>query len=439
MMHRRLAALDKKGTPIRVGLVGCGRMGMGVINQVSRAPGMRVVAVADQERDRAEQAARAELTPPARVCATDDLTVAERALARGEVVASAEGRLVCRLPLDVVVEATGIPESGAQVAYEAILQRKHVVALNVETDAVIGPILKHLADSAGVVYTVTAGDEPGVMGGMYEWATSIGLEVVAAVKGCMRPIDWNANPQTLAGEAAALGLNPKMLASFRDGSKHCVEVCVVANGTGLVPDVRGTHARPLSYAEIPRYMRPKKDGGILSRSGVVELSPPVLKPDGSTDLEKSVTPGVYLVVTSDYPQIRADFTYLLMGEGPYYVLHRPYHLCAIETPYSIARAFLYGDATLSPLGAPVAEVISVAKRDLAPGDWLTGSGGAEVTGQIDLCAVCRRENLLPLGLSYEVQVKRPVSRGQALTLEDVHLPEELLVYRLWQLQRSTFG
>jgi predicted homoserine dehydrogenase-like protein len=186
-------------------------------------------------------------------------------------------------------------------------------------------------------------------------------------------------------------------------------------------------------------MRPQKDGGILGRCGVVELSPPVLKPDGAADLDNSVTPGVYLVVTSDHPQIRADFTYLLMGEGPYYVLHRPYHLCAIETPYSIARAFFYGEATLSPAGAPVAEVICVAKRDLEPGEEITGSGGAEVTGQIDTHALCRRENLLPLGLSYGVRVKRPVPRGQALTLEDVHLPEDLLVCQLWRLQQSTFG
>lgn len=436
MLHRRLAELDRRGTPIRVGLVGCGRMGVGVANQLSRAPGMRLVAVADQEQDRAAQAARAALSP---VCATDDLERAERAVEQGEVVVTADGRLVCRLPVDVVVEATGIPESGARVAYEAIAQHKHVVALNVETDAVIGPILKHLADRAGVVYTLTAGDEPGVLGGMCEWAASTGLEIAAAVKGCMRPIDWNANPRTLAAEAAALELNPKMLASFRDGSKHCVEICAVANGTGLVPDVRGTHARPLSYAEIPRLMRPQEHGGILSRSGVVELSPPVLGPDGAVDLENSVTPGVYLVVTSDHPQIRADFTYLLMGDGPYYVLYRPYHLCAIETPYSIARAFLNHEATLSPAGAPVAEVICVAKRDLAPGEEITGSGGAEVTGQIDRHAVCRHEHLLPLGLAYGVRVKRPVSRGQALTLDDVHLPDELLVCQLWRLQQSTFG
>ncbi|MBI4530076.1 MAG: NAD(P)-dependent oxidoreductase, partial [Candidatus Latescibacteria bacterium] len=353
MLHRRLMELDKKGTPIRVGLVGCGRMGVGVINQVVRSPGMRVVAVADIDVERAHIAARSNLPPNTVVCGTNDPAEAVRTLERGDIVASTNSRLVCRLPIDVVVEATGIPDSGARVAYEAIMERKHIVMLNVETDAVIGPILQRLADNAGVVYTVTAGDEPGVLGGMCEWAVSIGLTVVAAVKGCMRPIDWNANPQTLAAEAATLKLNPKILASFRDGSKHCVEVCVVANGTGLVPDVRGTHARPLSLREIPTVMRPKTDGGILNQTGVVELSPPVLKEDGTVDLDNSVTPGVYLVVTSDHPQIRADFTYLLMGDGPYYVLHRPYHLCAIETPYSIAHAFCHGEATLSPLGAPV--------------------------------------------------------------------------------------
>ena len=439
MLHRRLAELDKQGTPIRVGLVGCGRMGLGVVNQISRAPGMRVVAVADRDRGRAEAAAHANLPAGVSVCETSDLGAALSAVERGDLVAAIDGRMVCHLPLDVVVEATGIPEAGARVAYEAIMQGRHVVALNVETDVVIGPILKHLADRAGVVYTVTAGDEPGVLGGMCEWAAAIGLEVVAAVKGCMRPIDWNANPQTLKAEAAALGLNPKMLASFRDGSKHSTEICAVANGTGLVPDIRGTHARPLRLAEIPAIMRPQEEGGILSRTGVVELAAPVLGEDNTVDLENSVTPGVYLVVTSDHPQIREDFTYLLMGEGPYYGLYRPYHLCAIETPFSIARAALSGEATLSPLGAPVAEVIAVAKRDLVAGQVLTGSGGAEVTGQIDRCEVCRREQLLPLGLAYDVELQRDVSAGQALTLDDVVLREDFLVCQLWRLQQTTFA
>jgi predicted homoserine dehydrogenase-like protein len=438
MQYRRLEELEKQEKPIRVGLVGCGRMGLGVINQVNSANGMRIAAVADVTMERAEAVARTHRRASVTVHAGDDLDRATKAVERGEVVATSQSDMLSRLPLDVIVEATGIPDSGARVAHEAIRQRKHVVTMNVETDAVVGPMLRHLAAKAGVVYTVTEGDEPGVAGRLFNLARSIGLEVVAIGKGCMHPIDWNANGHTLAEEGRRVGVNPKMLASFRDGSKHCVEACVIANGTGLVPDVRGTHARALRLDEIPKVICPKEDGGILSQKGVVELAPPVFGADGKRDLANSVTPGVYLVVTSEIPEIRADFTYLLMGDGPYFLLHRPFHLCAMETPFSIASAYLYGDATLCPMGAPVAEVICVAKKDLHPGDTITGSSGAEITGQIDRYATCREENLLPLGLSYNIKVKRAVRKAQPLTLDDVELDEASMVCQLWRQQVETF-
>jgi len=438
MLHRRLEELERKGTPIRIGIVGCGRMGAGVINQIAQCQGMRIVAAADMRRDHAEKVVR-ESGRKTAVCVTDDLATATSAIARGETVVSGNGRLIPQLPVDVVMEATGIPESGARIAYDAILQRKHVVTLNVEADAVVGPILTRLANNAGVLYSVILGDEPGTLGNMYEWAVSIGLEVVVAAKGPMRPIDWNANPDSVGAEAAKLGLNPKILASFRDGSKHCVEMCVVSNGTGLVPDVRGTHAQPMSLDEIPRKMRLKKDGGILSRTGVVEMTPPVLKPDGTVDSDRSVAPGVYLVVTSPHPQIRADFKYLLLGDGPYYVLHRPYHLCAIEAPYTVARVVLHGDVTLNCIGAPVSEVVTIAKSNLLAGEQIEGSGGAQITGQIDKHEICRSENLLPLGLSYDVFLKRDVAKGKALTFDDVALADDLFIYQLWRMQQMTLG
>jgi len=421
MLHRRLEELERKGLPIRVGVIGCGRMGAGVVNQVAKTPGMRIVGIADQDVNRAAAAAQS-------ISSKDN-----------EVFVAADGASILQVPLDVIVEATGIPEAGAQIAYQAIEHRKHIVMMNVETDAVVGPMLKRLADRAGVIYTVTAGDEPGVAGGMFEWARSVGLDVVAIGKGCMHPIQWEANETTLAREGATVGINPKMLASFRDGSKHSVEATVIANGTGLVPDVRGTHALALRIDQIASTICPKKDGGVLNRSGVVELAPPVFDAQGKRDIANSVTPGVYLVVTSDNPQIRKDFTYLLMGDGPYFLIHRHYHLCAIETPFSIAQAVLHGDATMSPIGAPVAEAICIAKRDLKVGEVITGSGGAEVTAQIDRHEICRRENLLPLGLSYCVKVQREVARGQAVTLDDVQLDENLTVNRLWRMQCKEFS
>ncbi len=438
MLHRQLEELERQGKPIRVGIVGCGRMGTGVINQVAQGKGMRVVAAADALVERARTALCNDGRSDRTLCTTNHVEEASAAIERGQTVLTSEGKIIPHLPVDVVIDATGIPESGARTAYDAIRARKHVVTLNVESDAVIGPILGHLAKLAGVVYTVTAGDEPGVVAHLYDWAVTCGLKVMAAGKGSMRPIDWNANPETLAEEAAALKLNPKMLASFRDGSKHCVEMCVVCNGTGLVPDVRGTHARPLARDEMASTLCLQKDGGILSQEGVVEITPPVLNAEGKPDLSRSITPGVYLIVTTDHPQIHADFKYLLMGDGPCYFLHRPYHLCAMETPHSIASAALLGIPTLSPRGGPVAEVISVAKRDLKAGELITGSGGGEITGQIEKHALCKAEKLLPLGLSYDVRLVRDVSRGAALTVDDVELDEDSMLYKLWRLQQSTF-
>lgn len=438
MLHRRLAELDRHGTPIRVGIVGCGRMGTGVVNQIVRSPGMRTVAVADQAIDHAVNAVTQSGCDD-EVTRTDVGSEAISAIESGKVVICADGRLIPDLPVDVVIDATGMPESGAAVAYRAIMAAKHVVTLNVEADAVIGPMLNHLAEAAGAVYAVIAGDEPGAVGHLYEWAVTIGLQVHVAGKGSMRPIDWNADEFTIAEEAAELKLNPKMLASFRDGSKHCVEMCVVSNGTGLVPDVRGTHARPARRSEMTQIMRLKSEGGMLNQSGVVEITPPVPGPDCKPDLANSLTPGVYLIVTTDHPQIHEDFKYLLMGDGPYYLIHRPYHLCAMEVPHSVASAVVRGDPTLSPIGGPVSEVVSVAKRDLKAGATITGSGGPEITGQIERHEICKSGNLLPLGMSYDVKLVRNVAKGDALSVDDVELDEDGTLYKLWRLQQSTFA
>ena len=439
MLHKRLAQLEQNGTPIKVGIVGTGRMGTGVVCQISQMRGMRTVAAADVAIDRAIHTYTMNGVPREDVVVTEDPAVAADAIARGKVVATTSGQLVCQAPVDVVVEATGLPEVGARNAYDAIGARKHVVMLNVETDVVVGPILKYLADRAGVVYGVTAGDEPGVIMGLYEWAAALGFKIVCAGKGPMRPIDWNANPETLADEARRQSLNPKMLASFRDGSKHNIEMAAVANGTGLAPDVRGMHVPTVGPRELAKVFCLKSDGGILDREGVVELAAPFTDVTGATDWAHSVTPGVFVVVSTPHSQIRADLKYLVQGDGPTYAFWRPYHLCSIETPWSVARAVLYGEATLTPIGAPVVDVVTVAKKPLQPGDVLDGSGGFAVTGQIERAEVARRERLLPIGLAYGCSMTTRAERGQPITFDMVQIDPKSFVFQLRQLQDSTFG
>jgi len=252
-------------------------------------------------------------------------------------------------------------EVGAQVAWNAIMRRRHVVMLNVETDVTVGLYLNRLAESTGCIYTVAAGDEPGVLKGLYDFASSLGFEVVCLGKGKNNPIDYAATPESCRAEAEARGMSPKMLASFVDGSKTMVEMAAVSNATGLVPDVPGMHGPRVDLPDLTRVFVPVEDGGILSQKGCVDYS------------TGKVAPGVFAIVTSSEPRVRTDMRFLGMGDGPYYLLYRPYHLCNLETPLAVAEAVLYGERTVVAKRA-VSEVVAIAKRDLRAGETLGDIG-----------------------------------------------------------------
>jgi predicted homoserine dehydrogenase-like protein len=324
--------------------------------------------------------------------------------------------------LDAVVEATGVPGVGALVAYRTILARRHIIMLNVETDATIGYLLKRMADAAGVVYTTSAGDEPGAILELYDFARSLGFEIVAAGKGKNNPLDRSATPQQLAEQARSRHMSPHMLTSFVDGTKTMVEMTAVANATGLVPDVSGMHGPQATPETLARIFCPREDGGILERRGVVDYA------------LGSVAPGVFLVITTRQPKVIEDLRYLRLGEGPYWALYRPYHLANLETPRSIAQAVLYHQATLAPAGPPVAETTAVAKRDLQEGEVLEGLGGTSLYGNIERAEVARAQRMLPLGLTARARVRRPVARGQTLTYDDVELDAHSFIVQARRMQ-----
>ena len=438
MLNKRLQELEEEGIPIRVGIVGAGRMGTGVACQISRMKGMRAVILADIQQENATAAFRLCGAKSKDVVVTDDPEKARLAIFDGKVVATREKGIVSRVPIDVIVEATGVPEVGAMVALEAIQSKMHIVMLNVETDVVIGPLLQRMADAAEVVYTLTIGDEPGAIAELHDFVVSLGMEVVCAGKSPFKPIKREETPQTLSKEASRLGLNPKMLCSFRDGSKTDIEMAAVANGTGLVPDVPGMHGPQVTLADLPKIFSLKNQGGILRRRGVVDFATSFLDKEGNTDRSKSVAPGVFVVFTTDHPQIRKDLEWLLMGSGPNYSLYRPYHLVGIETPMSIGRASIYGEASLAPQGGLVAEVATVAKKDLEAGEILDGIGGFTVHGMIHRAEEARQENLLPLGLTDGARLKRSIKKGQAVRYDQVELEDSILL-QLRKIQDAMFA
>ena len=413
---------ERDGRPIRAAVVGAGQMGAGLADQMAHLPGLRLAAVCDVAMDRAAAAAvRAEVKGEAVASEAD----AHRLLDEGRtVVVSRAEWLVGARGVDVVVDATGVPDAAARLALLAIGRGVPFVTMTVEADVTVGPLLASMARERGSVYTVGAGDEPVVLFEMVEFARAIGLDVICAGKGKNNRLDRTATPDTVAAEAAARGMSARMLTSFVDGTKTMVEMAALANATGLRPDCPGMHGPRADLRDLLRVFIPASQGGVLSRAGAVDYA------------IGDVAPGVFLVVTSPSAPIRRDLAYLKMGDGPYYLLVRPYHLASLEVPLSVARAALGGEATMQAAGGPVADCVAVAKRDLAAGEVVDGIGGAMVYGSIAAADPAPRSRAVPIGVVQGARLRRDVPGGTSLTAADVALDESLTIVHLWRRQEA---
>ena len=356
--ERLLARQATVGRPVRVALVGAGQMGRGLAAQVGRMPGLDLSVVADVDPGRAQTAFEdARITD----VLLDDGSLSHdqivRAVDDGRHVALHGATAVASLPVDVVVDATGVPDVGAQLTLSSLLNGKDVVGLNVESDVTIGILLAQIARSTGQVYTIARGDEPVETKRLVDYARDLNFEIICAGKGKNNPLRPNQTPDTLEAEAAAKeSMNPKMLCEFVDiGSKAMIEMASLANTTGLSVSTRGMYGPPSTVPTLHQTFALKEDGGVLDRPGVVDYC------------TGPVAPGVFVVVRTDHPYILHELDYLQMGSGPYYALYRPYHLASIEAPLSIPEAVLDRKASLMT-EAWTAEVGAAAKRDLVPGE-----------------------------------------------------------------------
>jgi predicted homoserine dehydrogenase-like protein len=150
-------------------------------------------------------------------------------------------------------------------------------------------------------------------------------------------------------------------------------------------------------------------------------------------------PGVFVFGTHDDPKQRHYLNLYKLGEGPLYSFYTPYHLCHFEVPLSVARAVLFNDAVLQPLGAPQVDVVATAKRDLAAGETLDGLGGYMTYGQCENAEPTHAEQLLPMGLAVGCRLVRPVAKDQVLTYADVELPTGRLADQLRAEQTAYFA
>jgi predicted homoserine dehydrogenase-like protein len=384
-IYDELQSMGNEKGSINVGLVGAGFMGRGIVEVIDIVPGIEVVAISDIDVGRA--AACFERLGYSKIREIKKDGEVRRVDLRTERIVCADHRLLtCLGGVDFVIEATGEPTVGAEVAYSSIMQGKHVGMLNVEADVTVGLFLSGLARKTGVVYTVCAGDEPAAIGELYDFATSCGFRIVAAGKGKNNPLDLHAIPGSLTRKAKDAGLNPRLLTEFVDGTKTMVEMSCAANAIGLRVDKRNMHGPRVTLDDLPKVFSLKKSGGILSHEGVVDYA------------LGDIAPGVFVVVRHSGKIANQTLRYLKIGTGPNYLLYRPYHLTNLEVPRTIAWAVLYGKATLQTSRTPTTEVITIAKRDLKAGEVIDCIGGDAVYGGIENYKKAAEEHLLPIGL-----------------------------------------
>lgn len=327
--------------------------------------------------------------------------------------------------VDAVIDATGYPLAGGEIAFASLLAGKDLISLNVETDVTLGPLFKKIASKKDAVYTLSAGDEPAVLKELYDFADGLGFKIVCAGKGKNNPLDRYANPATLEEYARSKGSSGKMMTTFVDGTKSMVEMACLSNATGLVPDCRGMHGPHANIKDIASTLCHKNDGGILTREGVVDF------------VIGDLAPGVFLVYKTDNNLVKDVISYLNLGSGPNYLIYKPYHLTSIETPLSIALAYFERQPWIAPgYGGLVSEVITAAKMDLKAGDIIDGIGGYTVYGLIDDYKTAVENCCLPIGLSKGCVLKRDIRKDYLLTYDDVEFAGDSLLLRLRKIQDS---
>jgi len=420
IVDRALEQRERDGDPIRVGLVGAGFMGRGIALQVLTAtPGMELVAVSNRSLDPAREAfVAAGIDSPLVV---DSVAELERAIHERRPAITDDGLLLSEAKgIDAIVEVTGSIEFGAQVVLRAIEHGKHTVLMNAELDGTLGPILKDRADRAGVIYTNSDGDQPGVMMNLYRFVKGIGVKPVLCgnIKGLHDP---HRNPTTQESFARTWGQKPHMVTSFADGTKISFEQAIVANATGMRVAKRGMHGYEVEPGTRIEDAAQLFDPAELEEgNGIVDYV-----------VGASPGPGVFVLGMHSHPAQQHYLNLYKLGEGPLYCFYTPYHLCHFEAPVTVARAVDFADAALAPAGHLQVEVVATAKVDLRPGDELDGFGGYLSYGLAENADVARSERLLPLGLTEAgCRVTRAVSKDEVLTYDDVELPGDRLCERL---------
>ena len=404
-INRKLREMRDNGESIKLAIIGCGKMGGSLISQLSKLDAMEVKLVVDRNPRKAIKALTQAGISEDKIIYTDDYNEGYEVLEKGYVAVSTNYRLSYKLlQINAVVDCTGNPPFGAVIARKTIQYHKHMISFNVECEATVGPVLHDMAKKAGVVYTGILGDEPGAIMELVDNAYGMGLEVLVAAKGKNNPLNNYATNEELEAEANSKKLSPRMLTSFVDGTNTMIELNSVCNAIGFLPDTFGCHGITTSPDTVVEDFKLKRDGGIG---------------------------------TSDQEDVRDLMKFLGFGDGPNYLLYRPYHLTSLEAPITIFNAVVENEPTIAPIHGQVADTVTIAKRDIKKGEKLEGIGSNKVFGKLTSHTRSIEEDLLPIGLiTPKTEAIVDIPKDTVIDMSMVKIDEKATITRLRRRQNS---
>lgn len=443
-----LTARQSQGRPIRVAQIGAGKFGTMILAQLRLMPGVQLCALADLDVTRAREAAVRAGWEPERFAAAQSVGTANDVARTGKCAIVPSGDIAARCDVDVVLEVTGHVEAGTRHALTAFECGHHVVMVTVEADVVVGPMLHREAQKRGVIYSLAYGDQPAIVCEMVDWARTCGFTVTAAGKGTQYLPKWRySTPDTaleffgFSEEQIRLGgFNPKMFNSFLDGTKSAIEMNAIANATGLGVPLDGLTFAPVGTSELAAKMRPKSEGGVLEREGILDVVT-YLYDEGKL-VPDHIRYGVFVCFTSESAYARRCFGEYGMHTDPsgkYTALWRPYHLIGLEIGISIANVVLRGEPTGAPVCGPIGETVCATRKPMRAGELIDGEGGYAAYGLLTTAERARNEGLVPMGLATGLRLRRDVPKDHPISEADVEFDESSVVWKLRREQDRIFA
>jgi predicted homoserine dehydrogenase-like protein len=468
--HHLFDKLRKKDT-VTAAIIGAGHYGTAIVTQQNYVERLSVPIIADTNPESAKNAfLKAGIAQEKLIYASASGAVID-ALSAGKYVYTDNAMLIMDIPqVDVVVEATGVPEAGAAYCRAAIENGKHIAAVSKEMCSCVGPVLRRLALEKGLVYSPVDGDQPALLMQMVEWARLTGLTVISAGKArdaefvldekkrtvCVKADGITVHEDAVAeipqssmkyfemippGAGAAREYVDRRMEALRDlplaGDFDLCELTLIANATGLHPDIPETSRAPLRITELPVAYCCAKNNGIYKDEGVVDVHTNLRRAD-----ESGMGGGVYMVVRCE----NAYSHYILTTKGqiPNHdsstaVIYRPYHLCGVETSTTLLCQGLLGMDTGTRDYRPLYDFVKIAARDIAEGETL--GNDHDVRMRAIMVPATRRgpENPLPAHLITGNTTRTPIRKGETITYSMIHEPAGSVLWDLRAKQEEMFA